>query len=145
MLKSTIAAVALALFATGVVAETDVIKERQQLMKAQGAATKDPGAMLKGEAPFDLAKVQKALAIYVDSSSKFGNLFPENSKTGGDTSASPKIWEDMPGFKAALAKFNSDATKVASEIKDEASFKAHFPAVLKNCGGCHETYRIKKS
>lgn len=145
MMKTVIAAAAVAIFATGVAAQSDVIKERQQLMKANGAATKDPGAMLKGEAAFDLAKVQKSLATYIDTSKKFGDLFPETSKTGGDTSASPKIWEDMAGFKAAIAKFGADATKASAEIKDEASFKANFPAVLKNCGSCHETYRIKKS
>src|SRR5262245_41007545 len=40
---------------------TSVIKERQDLMKANAEALKAPGAMLKGDAPFDLAKVKDSL------------------------------------------------------------------------------------
>ncbi|GGH26728.1 cytochrome C556 [Alsobacter metallidurans] len=145
MLRIIIATAAIAIGATAVVAQSDVIAQRKDIMKSVGGATKDPGAMLKGEAAFDLAKVQKSLATYQDAAKKMPALFPDNSKTGGETTAAPKIWEDMAGFKAAFQKFEADATKASAEIKDEASFKANFPAVLKNCGSCHESYRVKKS
>jgi cytochrome c556 len=145
MIRNLLAAVMVTGLATAALAQADVIKERQQTMKGVGGATKDPGAMLKGEAPFDVEKVQKALATYQAAAKKMPGLFPENSQTGGDTTASPKIWSDMAGFKAAFAKFEADATKASAEIKDEATFKANFPGVLKNCGGCHETYRVKKN
>ena len=145
MLRIAIATIAVALGATAVVAQSDVIAQRREIMKGVGAATKDPGGMLKGETPFDLAKVQKALATYQDAAQKMPTLYPENSKTGGETTAAPKIWEDMAGFKDHFAKFAADAQKASAAIKEEATFKANFPAVLKNCGGCHETYRVKKS
>ena len=134
-----------AVAATTVFAQSDVIKERQQTMKGVANATKEPGGMLKGEVAFDLDKVKAALATYSEAAKKMPTLFPETSKTGGDTTAAPAIWSDTNGFKAAFAKFDADATKASAEIKDEASFKANFPAVLKNCGSCHETYRVKKS
>jgi cytochrome c556 len=143
MFRPVVLAVALVVGATGVFAATDAIKERQALMKAQGAASKDPYAMLKGQAAFDLAKVKKALSVYIETGRKFPTLFPADSKTG-ETAAAPKIWEDNSGFKAAAAKLEQDAMKADAEIKDEASFKAAFPTVLKNCGSCHETYRLKK-
>src|SRR5262245_32298604 len=59
------------------------IKERQQLMKGQGAALKEPAAMFKGEAPFDLAKVQAAFKSLRQSAAKAPSLFPNDSKTGG--------------------------------------------------------------
>jgi len=30
-------------------------------------------------------------------------------------------------------------------VKDLDTFKATFSAITKNCGGCHEMYRAKKS
>ena len=145
MHRIVLACAFVAVAATAGVAQSDVIKERQQVMKGVANATKEPGGMLKGEVAFNLAKVQAALATYSAAAKKMPTLFPENSKTGGDTTAAPAIWSDANGFKAAFAKFDADATKAAAEIKDEATFKANFPGVLKNCGGCHETYRVKKS
>ena len=144
MLRLAFAAALAACSATVVLAQSDVIAQRRDLMKANGGATKDPAAMLKGETAFDLAKVQASLAKYQETSAKMPTLYPDNSKTGGDTTASPKIWEDAAGFKAAFEKFANESKAAAAAIKDEASFKANFPNVLKNCGSCHETYRVKK-
>jgi cytochrome c556 len=72
-------------------------------------------------------------------------LFPDNSKTGGDTAALPAVWETKADFDAKLAKFGVEAKEAAAKVKDEASFKAIFPEVQKNCGGCHQTYRKKTS
>jgi cytochrome c556 len=72
-------------------------------------------------------------------------LFPETSKTGGETAALPKVWETKADFDARFVKFAKDAADAASTIKDEATFKAAFPEVGKNCGGCHESYRAKRS
>lgn len=143
MKRFVVAGLALALGAGAVFAQ-DVIAQRRDIMKGVGGATRDPGAMLKGEQAFDLDKVQKSLAVYQDAAKKMPGLYPADSKTGGETSAAPKIWEDPAGFKAAFDKFAADAAAAATAIKDEASFKANFPNVLKNCGSCHESYRVKK-
>ena len=142
-LQHTVLIFSLPLMATLALASTANIGERQEIMKSNGAATKPVVAMLKGEAPFDLAVVQKSLANYQDNIGKFVTLFPKDSKTGAKTSASPKIWEDMAGFKAAADKFAADAKLASSTITDESSFKANMPTVLKNCGSCHEAWRVK--
>jgi cytochrome c556 len=123
-------------------AQTDVIGQRKALMKNIAGATRDPGQMLRGQMPFDLAKVKAALETYSDAASKMPTLYPVGSETGGETQASPAIWQNKPDFEARFAKFNSDAKAALASITDEASFKANFPAVTKNCGGCHETYRL---
>jgi cytochrome c556 len=106
--------------------------------------------MIKGEAPFDLDKVQKIFATLEDTAAKAPALFPANSideATADDPfSASPKIWDDMADFKARLAKLGTDAKEAAASVKDLDSFKEAFGNIGKNdCGGCHEKYRLKKS
>ena len=62
MLRVVLGLAALAACATVVLAQnTGAITARKDAMKALGGATKDPGAIAKGEAPFDLAKVQASL------------------------------------------------------------------------------------
>ena len=65
-------------------------------------------------------------------------------KWEGDFSPSPKIWEDKAGFDAKIASFAKAVTEAKAKIKDLDSLKANFPGIGKECGGCHETYRVKK-
>ena len=145
MIRPVIAAAALVLGITTVLAQSDPIAERKKIMKANGDMTKVAAGMTKGEIPFDAAKAKEIFATYQDAAKKMPALFPDNSKTGGETSAAPAIWEDMAGFKAAFAKLDKDSADAAASTKDLGSFKAAFGAVTKNCGGCHEKFRIKKS
>ena len=120
------------------------IAERKAVMKKNGQAAKLGTQFMKGEAPFDLAKAKAIFATYADAAAKMPGLFPPDSKTGEKTEALPVIWEKMDDFKAKFQKLGADAKKAEADVKDEASFKAIFPTVQKNCGGCHQTYRVKK-
>ena len=141
-----VAAVAVLLGAATVAAQTDPIAARKKLMKANGDEAKIGVAMAKGEAPFDLAKAKVIFETFADAADKMPNLFPENSKTGGDTAALPKIWEDMADVKTRFAKLGEDAKAAEASVTDLASFKAAFGNIGKNdCGACHELYRQKKT
>ena len=129
--------------AGSVMAQGDVIAQRKALMKALGDSGRAPAAMLKGE-PFALAPVQAALKAMQDTGRQAPALFPDNSKTGGETAALPKIWESKADFNARFAKMEKEATDAMSTIKDEASFKAVYPGLLRNCGGCHTDYRARR-
>jgi cytochrome c556 len=133
----------LALSVGTALADGDAIAKRRALMKDNGAATKTVVDMLKG-APFDLAAVQAALKTYATAAAQAPADFPDDSKTG-DTNALPAVWDNKADFNGRFVKFGQDAAAAASAITDQASFKAQIPAVLKNCGGCHELYRAKKS
>ena len=125
-------------------AADDPIAVRQAIMKNVGATTKAGGAMVKGEAEFDAVAAELVLRTMNAAALGFGEFFPEGSETGGKTTASAKIWEDMAGFKAAIAKFEQDtASGIAAKPADLASFKAAFGAAAANCGSCHQAYRKK--
>ena len=142
MLRVVVGAVLLGLGATVVLAQNvGVIKERQDLMKANAEATKGPVAMMKGEAPFDLPKVQASLKTFQDNSAKLKTLWPEDSKTGEKTRALPAIWNNMKDYLAWFDDFGKDAKAAAATIKDEASFKTEWPKVIGYCGGCHKDFR----
>ena len=145
MFRTVLAVAAIVIGVTAVAAQSDPIAARKALMKEQGAQTKTGGGMAKGEVPYDQTKAQAIFANYIDTAAKMPELFPPTSKTGGETTAAPKIWEDMAGFKAGFAKLSTEAKAAQSSVKDLDSFKAAFGGLTKNCGGCHETYRVKKS
>ena len=143
---SAIAAVAVvALGATVVLAQQDPIAARKALMKANGQGAGALAKMLKGEAPFDPAVAKKAFASFEDAAAKMPTLFPDNSKIGGETAASPKIWENMADVKARFVKLGNDAKAADASVKDLDSIKAAFSQLGKNCNDCHELYRLKKN
>lgn len=145
MHRTVLAVAAIVIGVTAVAAQSDPIAARKALMKNVGAVTKTGGQMVKGEVPFDQKKADEIFATYVEASGKMPGLFPDNAKTGGDTAALPAIWTGMDDFKAKFTKFGADAKAAQGSVKDLDSFKASFGTVTKNCGGCHETYRAKKS
>ena len=116
----------------------DVIKQRRDVMKSIATAGTANFKMLRGQAPFDLATVQAGLKVYQAEAVKLKGLFPDDAKTGGDTDASPKIWQQRPEFEAAVDTFVTGAKAAAGAITDEASFKAEYPKVVASCGGCHK-------
>ncbi|WP_244497633.1 c-type cytochrome [Aureimonas sp. AU40] len=119
-----------------------VIRERQQLMKNNGKASRTASELIKGSQPFDAAVAAGVFQTLNDDAKKFATLFPEDSKTGGKTEASPAIWEKPAEFKAANDKFIAE-TQAAIDAKpaDLDSFKVAFTKVAANCQGCHQQFR----
>ncbi len=126
-------------------AAMDPIAERKAVMKNNGAAIGTLAKMAKGEAPFEAGAANLAVRVLYNGSAGFTALFPAGSETGGETEASPKIWEDMAGFKAKdVALEEAAAGVMATPIADLDGVKAALGAIGKNCQGCHETFRVKK-
>ncbi len=133
------------LMAAGAAAADDPIAARKMLMKANGFAAKQGAAMVKGEAPYDAAKAEMVMRTINAVSIAAPKFFPADSKTGGDTTASPKIWEDMNGFvRQAEEMEEQSAGGIEAAKKGLDAFKVAFTATTKYCGSCHEAYRVKK-
>ena len=146
MIRAFFAVTVIALGVGVALAQQDPIKARRALMKANGDEAKVGAAMAKGEAPFDLAKARKMFSTFEDAAAKAPSLFPDNSKSGGDTAAKAEIWENLDDFKARLVKLGTDAKAAMESVTDLDTFKAAFGSIGKNdCGACHEKYRVKKS
>jgi cytochrome c556 len=146
IIRTVLAVAAVAFGVTAVAAQmNDPIAARKALMKANGEQAQIGNKMAKGEESFDLAKAKKIFVTFQDASEKAPNLFPDNSKTGGDTAALPAIWEKKADFEAKLAKLGADAKAADAAVKDLDTFKLQFAEVTKNCGGCHQPYRMRRN
>ncbi|GLS38441.1 cytochrome C556 [Mesorhizobium tianshanense] len=144
-MRKLILAISMLAFA-GSVALADPILDRQALMKERGKIAGGLSKVVKGENPFDAAAVMTSLQALQANAEKLDidALFPAGSDTG-DTTAAPKIWQDMAGFKATHDKYLADVkAAVAAAPADVDALKAQFNTIGGDCGTCHETYRIKK-
>ena len=138
---------ALLLGAGAVMAQQDLVKENQDTMKANAKNLGAMVAMVKGEKPYDQATVTAGLAQLDETAKKLPTMFPDSIKgmnPTGDYQVSPKIWDDKAGFQAKIESFAKIVTEAKSKITDLETLKINAPAIGKECGGCHETFRIKK-
>lgn len=149
MRRSVLVAAAMLLGATAVVAQQAEIEQSHALMKANG---KNLGGVLspmaRGDKPYDQAAINAALTQLDETAKKLPSLYPASVKAVKQTSEytpSPKIWDDRPGFDAAIAAFSKAVTEAKGKIKDVDSLKTALPTIGKSCSGCHETFRVKNS
>jgi cytochrome c556 len=131
--------------ATSAIGADDPIKTRKELMKTMGGGAKTLGGMLKGDVAFDGAKAAEAANAMNVAAVEFVKHFPDTSKEGGETEASPKIWENMADFEAKAKTMADDAAAVAvAAAAGEAQFKEAAGKMFGNCKSCHEAYRVMK-
>jgi cytochrome c556 len=146
MLRAVVVVVAFLVGIAAVSAQQDQVKATQAVMKGNGKNAAALAAMVKGEKPYDQATVDAAMAQFEETVQKFPTLFPDSIKglkPEGDYSASSKVWEDRAGFNQQVASFSKAVADAKGKIKDLDGLKAALPVIGKQCGGCHETYRIK--
>ena len=146
MIRTVVVVGTLLLGAGAVVAQQDVVNQTQSVMKANGKNAGALAAMVKGEKPYDQATVDAALNQFADTAKKLPTLFPasiKGLKADGDYSSSSKVWEDKAGFDEHIASFAKAVTEAKGKVKDLDTLKVVLPTIGKQCGGCHETYRVK--
>ncbi len=146
MIRTVVVVGTLLLGIGAVVAQQDALKHAQTYMKGNGKNAGALAAMVKGEKPYDQATVDTALAQFEDTAKNLPTLFPDSVKglkAEGDYSPSSKIWEDKAGFSEHIASFGKVTAEAKAQIKDLDSLKATLPVIGKQCGGCHETFRVK--
>jgi len=145
MMKRMLAAGALCLLAvTAVVAAENMHDSREAAMKKIGGAMGGLAAIAKGEKDYDAEVVKASLTTIKESITVFPTYFPDGSQSD-DKAASPKIWENKADFEAHAKKLADDADALLAQLPaDKAAVGAAMGTLGKDCGACHQTYRLKE-
>jgi cytochrome c556 len=118
-----------------------VIKYRQKIMQAQGAAMGAIGDILKNKLPHekDIASHARVLAI---TAKLIPGAFEKPVKTG-KTDAKPEIWEKWDHYERDATRLAEAADKLAkvAEGSDAAAVGAQVKEVGGACQHCHEDFR----
>jgi cytochrome c556 len=148
MRRRTILAVTGVIIGVGIgaaLAQSDPVKEREDLMKDNQKGADAVVAMMRGQRPFDANAVDAAFQQWADTAQKLPSLFPEGSQTGGDNRASPKIWLNKKDFDAKAAAFGKAvADNRAKATASLDGLRAAIPAIGNACDACHKEYRLSK-
>lgn len=130
----------------------NVVKSRQNLMKANSAHLGMIAAVVKGEVslPDEIAPNAQALALMGEMlTANLKALFPEGTDeaAGLKTAALPVIWQNWAGFEQAAMRFKEETAKLAEVAQggDMAAIGQQVGALGKNgCGACHGDFRKKQ-
>lgn len=146
MIKRILAVAALCLIgATAVVSAENQHDNREAAMKKIGGAMGGLAAIAKGEKDYDAEVVKTSLTTIKETITVFPTYFPPGSEKD-DEVASPKIWENKADFEAKAAQLGKDADTLLAQLPaDKAAVGAAMGTLGKNCGACHEAYRLKKN
>jgi cytochrome c556 len=161
-MKTTLALVATVIVASGVTfaqsqsssssrgqaaSAAEVVRARQQGLKALGAAFKVIRDELKAGAP-DAAKIRKASADITQAAGAIDKWFPAGTgpDSGVKTDAKPEVWTDPAGFATAREAFVREANNWAQRgnSTDVSAWKEGAASLGQSCKGCHDKYRVKK-
>lgn len=135
-------ALALGLASAAMAAAGNPIEARQHCMKANVKMMKVMVPVLKGQAAYDKAAIDAAIANAEAACAGWSEWWGDDTKPGGavETEALETVWTDKAGFEAAGGAYVK-AMEAVKASADEASFKAAFPELGKACQSCHEKFR----
>ncbi len=120
---------------------TEVVEERQQLMKQNGDAWKN----IQDNAKTGNWTVVAANAeIISKNAAKIPSLFPEGSLTD-KSKAKPEIWQKWPEFETTAKKMEAEAARLQSTAA--AGNGQGSQDIIKDfgrnaCGACHTPFRV---
>ena len=120
---------------------SDVVADRQRLMKLNGASWADAQAKLKAGNAEAVAVNAETMALIA---TQITALFPEGSLTE-KSKAKPEIWQKWPEFESAVKNYAMQAEKLrdAARSKDLAATEAVAKEFGRQaCGTCHQPFRV---
>jgi len=152
MRKSWIAAgfLAAGVAAAGSAMAQSELLQSTVLMRQLGTTVyRNVNSIVKGETPYDQAKVDQLLKDLSASAAKISAAFPAGDKgkesQGSRYVASPKVWETRADFDAKAANMVKVAQEAQAKSKSLDDFKVAAAAINAACDSCHDTYRVRKN
>jgi cytochrome c556 len=130
-----------------VFAQQNIAVQQDNLMRAQAKYLY--GVLLKtmrGQAPYDQAAIDAALAQLEESVGKIAVVFTPNPKedvVNSEYGASKKVWQNKADFDSKIPPVAKAIADAKGKIKDAASLKVAYNSINDRCNDCHETYRVK--
>ncbi|MDO8705688.1 MAG: cytochrome c [Sulfuricaulis sp.] len=122
----------------------DIIKYRQNIMKAIGGHTAAAGSIVQGKVDYknQLADHARALQALIGD---IPGLFPKDSDFG-DTKAQDVVWSNRVEFekRAKDSKTKVDLFAKALQGGNQQTIGASFKAVGESCKACHKDFRKKE-
>ena len=124
------------------------VEYRQALFTVIGGNFTPIGAVLQGRGEFNGASALKSADRTAQLAAMVGDAFPDVSKTGANTKASPDIWTNRAEFDKIAKDFADHTAALAAVLKKDnktasAEFKTAATAVAGDCKGCHDKFRAK--
>jgi len=128
---------------------TGIVKQRMDAMQDMADQSKIVADMFKGNSEFDRSALIDAAEAFVLHGIQMNELFPntEFSRTGSNTDALPRIWDEWEDFSEQVTQFvlRSESLKVtALATEDIGELKNAFFKTTKSCSGCHKRFRKPK-
>jgi cytochrome c556 len=120
---------------------SDVVADRQRLMKLNGASWADAQAKLKAGNAEAVAVNAETMALIA---TQIVALFPDGSLTD-KSKAKPEIWQKWAEFESAVKNYAMQADKLrdAARSKDLAATEAVAKEFGRQaCGTCHTPFRV---
>jgi len=151
MHKQNLLLAAAAIAVTGTIAlahtgATGVVMQRMESMKTISESLKQIGAIVKGEAVFDVDRVQASANTIATHANSIPGLFPEGT-TGHPSEALPEIWTDWERFTELATKLGENAQAMATaagSATDITGIRSELIAVGRSCKACHQDFRVAK-
>jgi len=123
-------------------AQSDVIEQRQKLMKSNSASAKAINGAAKSK---DYATIETKAKVIMGNADKIVGLFPKGS-TEGKTRATAKIWDNFDKFSENPKKLKQAASDIAAAAaaKDDAAIQTKVKELGNVCSSCHKEFRAKE-
>lgn len=121
----------------------DIIKYRQNMMKAIGGHTGAAGAIIQGKVDYKNQLADHARALQA-LTSDIPALFPKDSDFG-DTKAKDGVWSNRAEFEKAAKDAKARVAAFAKAVQggNQPAIVASYKEMGEGCKTCHKDFRKK--